>query len=229
MSWPPPELPSILQLCPGLVGNIRPPGTDNGWIFVNFSGWEAAKIDGMHGNFGSCICSGGLAEVMAGGSHQTRAQFIDELGASRSHGDGVDVTPLPPIIMGVVGGVAFLPLPITTAPTAADDTAVRVVVVQSSGADECQGCGDEDGGKPPPLPTLLCSAFMVSRYGWSGSTLVCPNLVGMSLGLTWWRCSRAIWRRTVLLRVKVRWQYGQGTRIPWWRWRMCALRLVSYP
>ena len=198
-------------------------------MFLNLSGWKAATNDGMLGGFGSCwIISGCFVAVTAGGSHQTRAQFMDELGASRSHGDGVDVTPLPPMIRGVVGGVAFLPLPITTAPAAADETAdVRVVVVQSSGADECQGCGDEDGGRPPPPLTLLCSAFMVSRYGWSGSTLVCPNLVGMSFGLTWWRCSRAIWRRTVLLRVKVRWQYGQGTRMPWWRWRMWALRLVS--
>lgn len=38
-----------------------------------------------------------------------------------------------------------------------------------------------------------------------------------------------MWRRTVLLRVKVREQNGQGTRIPWCRCRMCARRFVSYP
>ena len=60
-------------------------------------------------------------------------------------------------------------------------------------------------------------------------TLVEPNLLGMVLGLTWWRCSRAMCRLTVLLRVKLRWQKGQGTRIPWCRCRMCARKLVSYP
>lgn len=42
-------------------------------------------------------------------------------------------------------------------------------------------------------------------------------------------CSRAMCRRTVLLRVNVRLQNGHGTRIPWWRWRMWARKLVSYP
>lgn len=42
-------------------------------------------------------------------------------------------------------------------------------------------------------------------------------------------CSRAICRLTVLFRVNVREQKGQGTRIPWWRCRIWARKLVSYP
>ena len=52
---------------------------------------------------------------------------------------------------------------------------------------------------------------------WSGKTFVDPNLVGIILGLTWCLCSRAMCLRTVLFRVKERWQNGQGTRIPWCR------------
>jgi hypothetical protein len=124
--------------------------------------------------------------VADGGNHQTRAQLTeDEEGASRSHGGGVEVTP-PFIPPGVVGPLLLLPLPVP----------LLGLVVKSSGA-KGQSC----------VADACCwawIAFIVSRYGWSGNTLVCPNLAGIMLGLTWWRCSRAICRRTVLLRVKVR-------------------------
>lgn len=66
-----------------------------------------------------------------------------------------------------------------------------------------------------------CRNLMYSQFAWFGCA-ACNWLTDISC-----LCSRAMCRRTVLLRVNVRVQNGHGTRMPWWRCRMWARRLVS--
>ena len=79
------------------------------------------------------------------------------------------------------------------------------------------------------LAKLRCSLvkFKCSWNCWSGKICLLPNFAGIELGLIWCLCSLCMCRLTVLFLVKDRWQNGQGTLMPWWRWRMWALRFVS--
>ena len=71
---------------------------------------------------------------------------------------------------------------------------------------------------------LAAAATWPIRMG-SGITRVEPNLVGRRPPMC--RCSRATCLLTVLLRVNVRGQYGQDTRMPWCRCRIWARKFVS--